>query len=55
MATRKFDWTLDHTRTEKISGFLEWHGLLFEFDSRSFSCSISKKGSSWAIGERNYM
>ena len=55
METSKFDWTLDEITIEKISKFLEWHRPLFEFDSRSFNCSMSKEGSSGVIGERNSM
>ena len=34
---RKFDWTPDDNRIEKITRFLEWHGLHVEFGSRLFS------------------
>ena len=53
--TSKFDWTLDNIRIEKISRFLEQHGLHFEFDSRSFNYRMPKEGSSGVIGERNSM
>ena len=53
--TRKFYWTLDDIRIEKISRFLEYHGPYLEFDSRSLSYSTPKKGISGVIGERNSM
>ena len=51
----KFVWMPGDIRIEKISRFLEKRGPRFEFDSRSFNCSIPKEGSSGFIGERNSM
>ena len=55
LRTRKFDWTPGNIRIEKISRFLEKHGPHSEFNSRSFSSSMPKEGSSTVIGERNYI
>ena len=50
--TRKFEWALDNIRAENISRFLEQHWPHFEFDSRSFICSMPKEGSIGVRGEK---
>ena len=55
METSKSDWTLDDTRIENISRFLQCHRPHFEFNSRSLNCSMSKEGSILVIDKRNYM
>ena len=55
METSKSDWTLDDTRIENISRFLQCHWPHFEFNSRSLNCSMSKEGSILVIDKRNYM
>ena len=52
MKTSKLDWTLDKIIIEKISRFLEKHGLHLEFDSRPFNYSMPIEGSSEVIGKR---